>query len=298
MDKLKVEGTFIIDGLLEGRLFSDEDVSYIETFVHNAKKDGLFFHLAVNGNRFSVLPEQGVVKLPPSRISAEEIVCEHLNRLLEHFTAAESSQWMSTLRTIEYACGFEKQSLYGIGHDGKVQPVNRSVAVDTIPSAKPLSLREKLRIIAISLAVLLVLFGISLFFVPYKKLAARIIENIMPYNTELLVIETGPFSDYFMLKEVEVDSEKGFVITCQAMEKFPRTDQQLDDLWRSSKQDISSRLVIETLARRHLYCELYKKNGDFYSRRESRINWVDEQEGIFVIYVPFNRMVGRIDITY
>ncbi len=298
MDKPKVEGTFIIDGLLEGRLFSEEDVSYIETFVREAKKDGLFFHLAVNGNRFSILPEQGVVKLSPNRISAEEIVCEHLNRLLEHFTATESSQWMSTLRTIEYASGFEKQSLYGIGYDGKVQPVNRAVAADTVASAKPLSFREKLRITAISLAVLLVLFGISLFFVPYKRLAARIIENIMPYNTRQLVIETGPFSDYFILKQVEIDSEKGFIITFQALEKFPRTEQQLDNLWQTSKQDISNRLAIETLARRHLYCELYKKNGEFYLRHESRINWTDEQEGIFVIYVPFNRMLGQINITY
>jgi len=321
MTKPKVEGTFTIDGLLEGVIIAEEDYSHIQNFVTQAKKHNIIFYPSVDGSRFSLLPEQHPVKLPPDAVSAEMILCDLLNQLMANFTAAECSQWSSTLRSTEYDTGYEKQTLYGIGNDCKIQPITRSVKANTIAPARPLNPSEKAKIAVFSTIAILIIFGISLFFVPYKKLANRVVENVRPYKLEELEIQMPLFDEYFEITGRQVKSGK-LILTCKPLPKFPRTYEQMNELWMIPDQNMASKLSIETLARKHLFCELYNKDAELYLRHESKIYWTieerkenDENEKdpnepnlirdktpefyeVFKIIIPFDRKLTKLKITY
>ena len=65
----KLEGTFHLDGLIEGPVFSDDDEQMIRQFLSDARKNGITFHLSIDGGRFSILPDTEPVKLPAAAVS-------------------------------------------------------------------------------------------------------------------------------------------------------------------------------------------------------------------------------------
>lgn len=321
MTKPKIEGTFIIDGLLEGVLIAEEDFSHIQNFVAKAKKQNIIFYPSVDGSRFSLLPEQHPVKLPPNAISAEMILCELLDQLMANFTAAECSQWSSTLRSTEYDTGYEKQTLYGIGNDCKIQPITRSVKANTTSPARPLNSSEKAKIAVFATIAILIIFGISLVFVPYKKLTSRVIENIMPYKLEQLKIQMSNYQNYFVVVDRKIKSGQ-LILTCKPTSEFPYTEDQANALWLDSDKNMSAKLTIETLARKQVYCELYNKEDELFLRNKSMIYWTKREietdnkndndpnqlksldskylvyEKVFKIYIPFKRDINKLIITY
>jgi hypothetical protein len=200
MANRKIEGTFHLDGLLEGPLFSADDEDIINAFIKQARDAGLKFHTAIDRARFSLLPDTEPVETGSGGESADARVVECLNELLSNYSPEECMQLMSTLRSVEYIPGHEIQTLYGIKPDGTVGFEQRTVRAETIRPAEPPDLRYKLKLAAILAVVLCAAIGVSAFFVPYRDIVRRAIANARPFKIKNLKIDAGPYGQFFQVR--------------------------------------------------------------------------------------------------
>jgi hypothetical protein len=295
----KVEGTFQLDGLLEGPVFSTDDENIINAFVKQAGGAGLKFHAAIDRARFSLLADTEPVEIRPGRESADARVVKCLNELLKNYSPEECMQLMSTLRSIEYIPGHEIQTLYGIKPDRTVAVEQRTVRADTIRPAAPPDWRYKLKLAAVLAVVLCAAIGVSAFFVPYRDIARRLIDNARPFKIQNLKIDAGPYAQFFQVEVVELDRAEGTIrIVCKASQTYPATEEELNELWKSSADSVSKRLAVEALMRNCLRCEFFDRDGDFRGQQVCYMHWQGEKKEVFSIVIPFNRYLDRVKITY
>jgi hypothetical protein len=260
----KIEGTFYIDGLLEGPIYSQEDENNINRIVRVSQKRGLVLIAAFDGGRFSILADSGNVQVNKLNNSVDNIVVQFLDDLIGNYSPDDYTQIMSTLRSIEYIEGYEIQTLYGIKHDGTVSVNQRTVEADTVKPAQPLSWQYKIKIAVIFLIILSVVFGISSFFVPYRDMARRFIAKAKPFKKENLKIDTQVFSNYFSIDAVEIDViENVITIACKTSDNYPDTDEKINKLWKSSENSISQSLAVEALNRNSLRCLFFDFDGKY-----------------------------------
>jgi hypothetical protein len=298
MAKAKIEGTFQVDGLLEGPLFSADDENIISAFVKQARCAGLKFDAAVDGGRFSLLPDTEPVEVGPGQESADVRIVKCLTELLKKYSPAECVKLMSTLRSAEYIAGHEIQTLYGIKPDGTVQVEQRTVRAETARPAAP-DWRHKLRLGGILAVVLCAAIGVSAFFVPYRDIAKRVIENARPFKTEDLKIDAAAYEQFFQVEAVELSRRDGVIrIVCKASPEYPATEAELNELWESSRDSLYLRLAVEALARNCVRCEFYDRDGNFRGQQSCNMDWQGQEKEIFRIVIPFKRYLGRVRISY
>lgn len=299
MANRKIEGTFQLDGLLEGPVFSQDDENIISDFVKQAGGAGLKFHAAVDGGRFSLLADTQPVEIRSGGDSADVRVVKCLNELLNNYSPEECMQLMSTLRSVEYIPGHEIQTLYGIKPDGTASVEQRTVRAETIRPAQPPDWRYKLRLAAILAVVLCAAIGVSAFFVPYRDIAGRLIRKARPFKIQDLKIDAGHYEQFFNVDVVELDRGEGIIrIVCKTSADYPDTDAELNELWKSSRDSLSQRLAVEALARNCVRCEFYDRDGSFKGQKVCYMNWSRDKKEVFTILIPFNRYLDRVKITY
>ena len=294
----KTEGTFYLDGLLEGRLFSEEDERHVRRFVDATQKDGLAFYLKIDRDHFSLLPSQQTCKEKTFGVSVDSLLKRHIETLLEHYSPQECAAFMSTLRSVEYIKGFEKQSIYGIDNQGSVVVEKRTVPAETVPPEAQLTLKQKLQYIGFLSVILLLMFLISAFFVPYKQMISSVIESVRSYNLKQLTVSGETYSNYFFLEEAAINpKDQTFMLVFRATDAYPQTKEQLNAEWLRAADDIEGRLAVEALARESLRCVLFDKAGQFYAEHTVRMIWTKERTG-FALAMPFSRQVGEIELSY
>jgi len=299
MAKLKIEGIFHLAGLLEGPLFSADDEHIINAFVKQARKAGLTFHAAIDAARFSLLPDTEPIQVRPGGQSPDVRVVKCLGELLKNYSPEECMRLMSTLRSVEYIAGHEIQTLYGVKPDGTVAVEQRTVKADTIGRAQPPDWRHKLRLAAILAVVLGAGIGVSAFFVPYREMARRLIEKAKPFQIQDLQIDTGPYQEFFEVDKVELDRDEDVIrITCRASQTYPATDDELNELWKSSAHSVARRLTVEALTRNCVRCEFFDRNGEFAGQQFCYMRWAGDKRELFSIVIPFERYLRRVRITY
>lgn len=299
MANRKIEGTFHLDGLLEGPVFSADDEDIINAFIKQARRAGLKFHAAIDRARFSLLPDTEPVEIRPGGESADARVVKCLNELLSNYSPEEYMQLMSTLRSVEYIPGHEIQTLYGIKPDGTVGFEQRTVRAETIRPAEPPDWRYKLKLAAILTVVLCAAIGVSAFFVPYRDIIRRAIENARPFKIKDLKIDAGPYAQFFKVEAVKLDRDEGIIrIVCKVSESYPATEDELNKLWKSSADSASKRLAVEALMRNCLRCEFFDRDGKFRAQQLCYMHWEADERQVFSIVIPFNRYLGRVKISY
>ena len=62
MKNAPVAGTFRLDGMIQGPLTEAEPISDMQNWVETGKKQGLVFHLSIEGNSFSITADPAVQK--------------------------------------------------------------------------------------------------------------------------------------------------------------------------------------------------------------------------------------------
>jgi len=294
----KIEGTFYLDGLLEGRLFSEEDERHIRRFVNETQEDGLHFFSKIGRDHFSLLPKQQSCSRKTFDVPVDSLLRKHLGTLFRNCSPEKSMTYMSTLRSVEYIEGYEKHVVYGIDAQGDVVIEKRTVPADTIPPEKGLSTKQKVQLAALALVIVLLAFLISSFFVPYKKIVLSTIESMMPYDLEKLEVSGQSYSDYFILKEAVVNTkEQAIVLIFKTTSQFPVTSEQLNNAWLSASDDMKNRLVLEAIARKRFPCMLFDKEGKCYSQYTARMTW-SEDHNEFTLAFPFVKSLGKIEIGY
>jgi hypothetical protein len=293
----KLEGTFHLDGLIEGPLFSDDDEQIIRRFIQEARTNGITFHLSIDGGRFSILPDTQPIKLPAAAVSADSTISTCIENWLANYSPPEHSQLMSTLRSVEYLPNRERQTLYAIHPAGTVSVEQRTVETETIAPAPPLDKKAILKNAAFFLMTLCVIIAISAIFVPYRDILGRFWQNVKPYNAEQLQINADTYADFFSIDTAEYDKETRLIkITCTTLEKFPITTQQLNQAWKKTDNSLPDKLAIESLARGYLLCEFFDAEDKFITHRSCRINYDPEKANSFYIHIPYNRLIHRVII--
>lgn len=299
MDSGRIEGTFYLDGLLEGPLFSADDENLISAFVKQAKAAGLKFHAAVDAGRFSLLADTQPVEIRPGGESADARVVKCLNDFLKDYSPEECMKLMSTLRSVEYIPGHEIQTIYGIKPDATAAVEQRTVRADTIAPAQPIDWRCRLRLIAVVAVILCAAIGVSSFFVPYRDMARRLIEKARPFKIEDLKVDAGAYGEFFRVEVMELDRGNGTIrILCTASETYPATEDALNELWKSSGDSLSRRLAVEAVMRNCVRCEFFDRDGDFRGQQLCYMRWEQDKKEVFTIVIPFRRYLGRVRITY
>ncbi len=299
MANVKIEGTFYMEGLLEGPLLSDDDAEIINAFVKQTEKAGLKFHAAINTGRFSLLANTEPLNAKSTGESADALIVKYLGEFLKNYSPKECVQLMSTLRSVEYIPGNEIQTIYCIKPDCTVAAEQRIVRTDTVSPAKPADLKHTIKIILPLIIVLCAGIGISAFFIPYRDIAQRIINDLAPFDPNNVTIDNELYKQFFRVEVLEADKNNGIIqIICMVSESFPKTEQELNNLWNSSNDSLSQKLVTETLARNCIRCVFYDSEGQFLGQKICYMQWLEEDKKTFGLIIPFDKDFKKIQMTY
>ncbi|MBN1766454.1 MAG: hypothetical protein JW860_14450 [Sedimentisphaerales bacterium] len=299
-----LEGTFYIDGLLEGPVFGEGDEDLIRRFVRRAAKDGFIFSLAIDGGRFSLLAEKQPGTLPESARSADSLIARHLNEFLDNYRPEEAAQMMSTIRSVEFIPSQEVQTVYGIMPDGKLALEQRKVKAETIKPPRPLSLKEKIRVTGVLVVILAIVFGVSMIFVPYRQLFGRIADSVRPYKIETLEIEQGYYTLYFNIESTEVLKKKLLIrMQCRPTELFPQDVNRLNTIWevlteKDPEHAIVHKMALEAIWKKYIRCEMFNAEGEYLGQEMCRMFRDQDDKNVFSLYIPFDKKIRKVVLTF
>ena len=99
----KVEGTVVLDGLLEGKLPPTPDAAdRLREWIRDVRSLGVRFSLDIEGGAFSILPENRPISVSAFGEAPADAIVNALNQLLKVFPVGQRGQLFSTLRSVEY----------------------------------------------------------------------------------------------------------------------------------------------------------------------------------------------------
>ncbi|MCE5278261.1 MAG: hypothetical protein ABFD92_12885 [Planctomycetaceae bacterium] len=262
----KVEGTLIVEGLFEGRLPQNSDArGDLLQWIATAKAQGLSFSLEIDGNRFSLLPDNTPVHLSPGIGPGDRIVTQTLTSLLELFDPPQRLALDSTIRSTEYRRNEEVQTLYVVGPDGRVHSTQRVAAARTTAPPQPLSMRAKLKLAAVSLGIVALAVGVSTLFVDYRAWFGDLSDRMTALDANQIAAEAPAFAGLLTVGEKKLtrqDQTLVLELTLTAAKDFPADDAALEALLKGPNLPLRKRLAIESLARGYVRCDLYDKKGN------------------------------------
>ena len=299
----KVQGTIVIDGLVEGRCPDFGDIeARLRHWVRNAEARGLTFSLEVEGGTFSVLADNRTVSAADLGPDAVDTIAEVLRDLLVIFPPGQRASLVSSVRSIEYGQGVETQTGYAIGSDGRLETRQRTIDARTTAPPQPLTGRQKLRLAAVGLGAAVLVFAVSSIWVPYGELVGRLWDTVVPFDTDAVKIETGSFADYFTVEKKAVTrgrDGKNLVLTVKRKGAFPRSDKDIADLSAKAGEELSAVMTVQALARGYVRCEMFDKKGKFLGYRDGRIAGLRTAETAeLTLPMPRKSRLARISIRY
>lgn len=290
-----IEGTFRLDGLLEGPLLSADDTAYLQEFVAQARQEHLSFSLTHQFNRFSLLGDNQAVTKPTSTHSIDTLVTQHLNRLLRHFPREDRGRLMSTVRSIEYKAGQAIHTLYTIGPQGEIQTEQRVVPTSTRPPASVFARIQWL----VYASVLVLLLGASSVFIPYRSWIDSVIHPAPDFDCNSLTVTAPHFDALLDHVAVKYDpNQSAFVVTCLVKPSFPRTSEALNRAWLSTRTSLFDRLTIEALARGQIRCQLLDDSGKLLGQWIVPMQWSQNSDHQFSLTIPFHPQTKTIQLAF
>lgn len=297
----KVEGTLLLDGLIEGRLPDVPDAeTRLQQWVRFAASRHLQFHVEFEGRGFSILAESKPVSVEPLGSSPDQKIADTLNNLLSIFPSGDRENVLSTVRSMEYRPKTEVQTVYVVGPGGTIQAQQRMVDAETIAPAPQLTRRDKVRLALTGVIIALLILLVSAFFVDYRQLIGHVIERAMPLDADKVQVDAKRFSKYFTVEKKTVARDRrAIVLTLKRGEEFPRRDEDFDRLLGEGMAPLEVRLALEALARGYVRCECFDENGDLLKFTFHHVAGLREKEAIDVVVpIPKGERTNRIVIAY
>jgi hypothetical protein len=291
----KIEGTFFLDGLIEGRLPAEPDAEEnLRRWVRSAGREHLKFSLDIDGGNFSLLPSTTPVSVDDLLESPPHAVQHAVENLMELIPFPERPGVQSTLRSTEYREKLEVQTLYLIAPDGTVQTRRRNLEARTTPPPRPIPLKEKLKLAGFGLVVVLALIGVSTFFVDYRALYHDIVEQVTPLDPTKIEVRSDAFAGLFRVTKAVLDSkQKVLVLTVRRETTFPA------DLAEACREepDLRRRMALEALLKGYAHGEQFDEKGEcvgFSTVRIAPLQTGDEAN--LVLPLPRDARTARIVI--
>jgi len=296
-----VEGTVVLDGLIEGRVPDRPEARELLTeWVRAAREARVPFSLSFDGSSFSLLADQTPVAVEDLSPDPAARIAGALEELIKVFPPSDRGSLFSTLRSVEYRKGQAIQTVYGIGADGAVETMERTVEARTGPPRHGPSRRDKVRAGLAGLVVAVGIFLVSSVFVDYRELLSRVAESVTPLNADALKVDTGPFADYFTISKKAVGSGSQTVtLTLKRTASFPLDDEAAQKLLAASADSPSRRLTVEAIVRGYVRVEFFGKDDKFLGFSTQRIAALRRAESAeIVVPIPRDPRPARIAITY
>ncbi len=295
MAKINQEGTFFLDGLIEGPFFGPEDQDGIERLVQNASRYGIKLNVSSDGGRFSILPGLEVVNLRNNR-SARELIVKLLEQWLADYSDDECRQLMSTLRSSQYVPGKELQVIYGIRPDGIVAAEEREVDADTVAPPEPMDPKVLKKIITQSVIAVVVLIALSTLFVPYRELGDRFWQSVKPYDPSGIIVANSHETIMPVQSLEYLKKENRIQVKFKLPIELLIDPGAIEKKWQSESLSLAEKLSLEAIARRTIICDCLDQNGSHITRLSRRIYYIKEKPGMAYIVIPFDRAINAIEL--
>ena len=248
MNVKKIQGTLTLDGMVQGKLDgSPQSQASLRHWHEQAQEMGLHFNLEIEGGTFNALADNAPIPAHALGDHPQEAIAAAIEALVTAVPAPFRRETLSTVRSVEIQAGCEVQTLYAIGPDGKVQFRDRTVNAETVAPPMPLTLKEKLKLAGVGLAVLLGLLAVSAIFVDYRTLIGDMIRQATPFKPEKVDVRADDFAGLFTVKEKAKSADgKTLLLTIERTKDYPRTDAQLDTMLSQldAAQAMQARLVM------------------------------------------------------
>ena len=297
-----VEGTIVLDGLVEGRLPDGDDLrdklAEWETFVTDEL--GLKLTLDTSATAFSLLPDNEPVPVTELGPDPQDTIRQALERLLALLPTELRANVFSTLRSSEYRKGQEVQSLYAVKPDGSVDVAKRTGDADTVAPPEKLSWKAYAKQAVIGLVLAAALLGASYLFPPTRKLWTRVDQTLTPTDANKVAIDNTVFDPFFTIVKLETaNGGTDLRITLARTDIYPRTDEQLDAVYKAAGDSVSRKLAVEAIARGYVYVELFIEDTGFYGLASARIADLADKDAVSVVVpMPRKKRLERVVIKY
>jgi hypothetical protein len=296
----KVEGTMILDGMLEGRSAALAPLeSKLREWRAFVEKAGLRFTLEFEGNSFSLLAVNKPVEVRRVGERPAQVVVDALNEMLKVLPPEDRRGVFSTVRSVEYRKGEEAQTLYAVGPEGTMTSRERVVEAQTVAPEAPPSWREKLFVAVIGLGVAALLLALSTLFIDYRATWNRFVASMWPVNVEGLRVEAGRFEKYFVVADRKSASGgRSIVITLKRAADFPRTDADADRVVKAAGDSAVARLAAEAVVRGRVCVEFYDKDNKLITFTVVAIHSLRDRDTLDLdLPLPSERLAARIVFT-
>lgn len=307
----KVQGTIVIDGLIEGKCPDFGDIEdRLRQWKARAKAKGLDFSLEIEGRTFSVLADNRPISAADLGPDPADSVAELLRDLLVIFPPGQRASLVSSIRSIEYGQNVEIQTVYAIGPDGRIETRQRTVDAQTTAPPKPLTGSEKLKLAGLGLVAALLVFAVTAVFIDYGEVFSDLWDTVVPFDTDAVTVETGRFAKYFTVEKKAVTRGKDgkyVVLTVKRTEAFPRNDKDIADLLAKARQYLddarfrneAALATVQALARGYVRCEMFDREGKFLSFADTRITGLRSAETVeLALPMPPKNRLAHISIGH
>lgn len=297
----KIEGTLIIDGLIEGKIPALPGAQEkLAAWVNFARAAGMEFDLQVDGGSFSLLADNSPRPVKKFAPNPSEIISAAVGEMIKTIPPAERGKLTSTLRSIEIRAGEEVQTIYAIAPDGTVGLQSRVVEARTHAPPPALTLKERLRMGLFGLVAAVVVIAVSAVFVDYPKLWREIREEVKLPSAEGITVENPVFGEFFAVekKQMTVDA-KTLRLLVRRTDKFPINEKGFAAAGtQPTTQPVLRRLTLDSLARGYVRCECFDGKGELVGFQMVKIGGLKDEEAVEVrVGVAPEAHVTRVVLT-
>ncbi len=289
----KVEGTIVLDGLVEGRLADEEGADRLGEWVSFCKSNGLRFTLDHTLGAFSIMPVTEAQSVEEIGEVPHEVIRQAMEQLMEAIGEETRGSVYSTLRSMEYRKGEEVQAVYLADPSGSVSVETRTVDAKTVGPPAPIEMKDKLKVGLMGLVVALALVGVASLFLDLGELFSGVVNTLTPTSVKEIKIDLSGYEEVI----TEVSDERkmkggkagGLQITLKRGDRFPASDEAYEKAIQGAKT-ARERMAYETLMRGYLRVELFEKENKFVGVTEIRVAGLKNAESAVVV-VPLPRKV-------
>lgn len=297
----KIEGTFRLEGMLEGPLPAEENPEQkLREWKETADSINLNFDLQIEGGSFNLLAEGDsiVVRELPDNNPVHQVKTL-LEQLLELLPDRSPSSIYSTLRGIEYRDGHSVQTVFRIRPGNQVDTMERTVEEETT-SPEHVSWSGS-RIIQAGaaglLTVIIALFVLSFFF-DFGDVITKGLRNLTPLSTDQIAIQNDTFDAYFRVEKDEITTEGVLVLTLTRNRQLPSVS-SAPDAEEPSTTVTRNQLIQRRLRTGYVRVEMFDRNDAFITHQMVRIKPLRKNDELTVRLVLPNQPRPRtIEFTY
>jgi hypothetical protein len=281
----KVEGTVILDGLVQGKVPALPGAEQrLRDWVEFTRSANLVFNLEVVGGTFGFLADQTPVPATNLGHDSAETIKAAMGELLKVFPPGERGAIFSTLRSVEYRKAEEVQTLYPIAPDGTVLARSRTVSAQTSAPPVPLRPRERVLAIAIGALLLVAVLMVSSLFINYRALFVSLRSQLKPLDAAHFPVDASAFQDYFTIDDKSAARDgQGLILTLHRTPALVDPASQPAVATPASRpttqpQTLADQLAAQAVDIGYIRCEFFDENGQFLGCAYLRIKSLRDAE--------------------